>query len=418
MDAEKRREAYQEEERHFLDAVRNMKPERLENVFQRCRGAYPHAHWSSRAFFYALGKQDYRLLAFLTHCRFLDINQQRRGLTPLFYAVKHKDISAVRILVQGGADVMRRNGDHPPPPFFYAVTYRRHDVAEYFAKHATYDIESRLSNGDTLLHRAVYSINPRAVELLLEMGANPNARGRYGKTCLELAEQGDGEGILGLLESRKDAFPEEPIPGSTLHDYFSYIGARQPDIDLDEVERMCEMHQAHINERDWRGDTVLLVFADDFNDVEPTIDYIRELIDRLLNYGAAVDARNYANRTASLVFAEDTANYWAFEPFIYLVSEYGADVDVTDDALNTALHYWAYRDEEEFDCLGQIYDDVDPVNVYGDTPLHVAVKEGHRYVTDLLLEFGADTTIRNENGHSPFDIAVEQNNQEIAAIVS
>ena len=42
---------------------------------------------------------------------------------------------------------------------------------------------------------------------------------------------------------------------------------------------------------------------------------------------------------------------------------------------------------------------------YWSTPLHVAIKEGHYDVVELLIEKGADVNAKNINGNTPLHIA-------------
>ena len=44
-------------------------------------------------------------------------------------------------------------------------------------------------------------------------------------------------------------------------------------------------------------------------------------------------------------------------------------------------------------------------NKNGDTPLHLAVQRGDYDIIQLLLDNGADITIKNKKGISPYDLA-------------
>ena len=56
-------------------------------------------------------------------------------------------------------------------------------------------------------------------------------------------------------------------------------------------------------------------------------------------------------------------------------------------------------------------------NQYGDTPLHIAVKEQHLDMVRLLLERGSPTVKTNMDGHTPMDIA-KTGNREIVELLS
>ena len=44
-------------------------------------------------------------------------------------------------------------------------------------------------------------------------------------------------------------------------------------------------------------------------------------------------------------------------------------------------------------------------NSHGDSALHIASKWGYKVIVGLLLEYGADKTLRNNRGHTPEDNA-------------
>lgn len=86
--------------------------------------------------------------------------------TPLMCALEAGQLQAAEILIASGADVNANDEENI---------------------------------GNTALHRAVFTSNRRAVELLLRAGANPNLPGWMGQTALHIAqERGDPE-ILRLL---------------------------------------------------------------------------------------------------------------------------------------------------------------------------------------------------------------------------
>jgi ankyrin repeat protein len=53
----------------------------------------------------------------------------------------------------------------------------------------------------------------------------------------------------------------------------------------------------------------------------------------------------------------------------------------------------------------------------GATPLHHAASWGRVEVVQLLLDHGADPTIRNKNGATPLQLAIENNQPEAAALL-
>lgn len=54
-------------------------------------------------------------------------------------------------------------------------------------------------------------------------------------------------------------------------------------------------------------------------------------------------------------------------------------------------------------------------NSFGETPLHVASQFGHAKITKLLVKFGADKKIKNDEGMTPLDVACKTDCPEDAA---
>eukprot|EP00026_Physarum_polycephalum_P009224 Phypoly_transcript_09338.p1 GENE.Phypoly_transcript_09338~~Phypoly_transcript_09338.p1 ORF type:complete len:261 (+),score=62.54 Phypoly_transcript_09338:577-1359(+) len=75
----------------------------------------------------------------------------------------------------------------------------------------------------------------------------------------------------------------------------------------------------------------------------------------------------------------------------------------------SALHkaaFWGHNKMVEY--LVQVCKlDVNQKDNYGDTPLHDAAKFGHEQIVRILLENGADRTIKNNEGKDPLTVAQE-----------
>ncbi|KDO21273.1 TKL/RAF protein kinase [Saprolegnia parasitica CBS 223.65] len=93
-----------------------------------------------------------------------------------------------------------------------------------------------------------------------------------------------------------------------------------------------------------------------------------------------------------------------------------------DDERGESLLYTAAKlgNLDAFDFLLRQGSDVDrPIAQSQGTPLHVAARQGHLAIVELLLDCGADTSLRDKNGNTPLMIALRRDSDEvIAALMS
>jgi len=148
---------------------------------------------------------------------------------PLHFAAAHGDLETIRLLVEAGADVDGKGDDHGVGVLGWATCFGevRQEVAAYLLDHGAKlnlwtaialdradDLRAMVAGDRSLLaarmtrnqhrrtplHHAVRKNRLRIVQLLLELGADPNARDATGATALTTAsEEGVDPGIVAAL---------------------------------------------------------------------------------------------------------------------------------------------------------------------------------------------------------------------------
>ncbi len=117
-----------------------------------------------------------------------NLKTQDKNLTlPLHRATMEGDTSAIRALLEAGADVNEKDADGHTP-LRRALRWARIDVISLLIE-AGADVNGKDKDGCTLLHRAARHGNTDAVRALLKAGADVNGASRWKETPLDLAIQ-------------------------------------------------------------------------------------------------------------------------------------------------------------------------------------------------------------------------------------
>ena len=158
----------------------------------------------------------------------------------------------------------------------------------------------------------------------------------------------------------------------------------------------------------------------------------------LLDNGADVNARPMRNETVLHHMAWDNQQVW-----INFLIEAGADPNMRDERFCGTPAHWAMvagnhtikdqliplidltvADAAEFGLIDHLNDllNQNPAHINGKDgdglPLGSAAAEGHIEVVRLLLERGADASLKNSQGKTALDYAVEAGHEQIAVLLS
>ncbi|MFO1108280.1 MAG: ankyrin repeat domain-containing protein [Bradyrhizobium sp.] len=263
---------------------------------------------------------------------------------PLHFAAAHGDFETLRLLVEAGADIEGHGDDHGVGVLGWATCFQqvRHEVAAYLLDHgATLNVwtaialdrpnelremiakdpalllarMSRNQHRRTPLHHAAAKNRLRMVQLLLELGADPNATDAAGATALTTASQERADpAVISALAAA----------GGKL-DLLTAINTSR----FDEAEAMLRGNPARIGADG--ADTIALHLAVSKNNLTA--------LRWLLSHGVAVNAKRMmwdCNCTALHMTIESGAMDIARQ-----LLEAGADPNIRDDKFDATALAWA-----------------------------------------------------------------------------
>lgn len=253
-----------------------------------------------------------------------------------------RDAEVVQALIDRGADVNKRD-ERGNLPINMALTYQEYDVCKTFVQNG-FDIRLRNALGISALERIKgFSINEYD-ELLAEADKNTQL------TALHKAAQ------AGNIKAAKQAL----AAGASVH--------------------ATEKH----------GETPLHTAANAGN---------AALADILIQNGASVAAKDMDGRTPLHLAAKENPR------IVQLLVAKGADVNAKDSFGMTPLHIaTAHGTPQVILYLLQSGAKVNEQNNCGRTPLHYTPLSLSITAAEILLTYGADKTIRDDDGNCPVQL--------------
>lgn len=317
-----------------------------------------------------------------------DINYKSpdlRGRTPLFYAMSPDENQCFFLLASKGADLCAIDWDGQTP-FEEAICLRNPTLAAYF-------LERGLSpnylgaSGYYLLHQAVKHESCEIVRLLIDAGANINAREqRQGLTPLHIAAEKNLLEIAEMLILEGTDINAKTYNGrSALH-----IAASE---DCPGIAHLLLSNGADIHQCDFAGKGVL----------QHALEGIAaETFQLLLDWKADASIVNFEGKTLLHQIAQST--YYDQESLSEIVRMLigKLPIGVKDLYGSTPLHYAVCNQFCIFKQLLEAGANPNVKNYLGETPLHrLEPSKLSRKYAELLIQKGADVNVQDSSGKTP-----------------
>ncbi|MGB3616168.1 MAG: ankyrin repeat domain-containing protein [Elainellaceae cyanobacterium] len=283
------------------------------------------------------------------------------GESPLHLAVRRGDPRIVELLLDAGAEVNAKSQDGSTP--LYLLCEWQSDESFPIATaliEAGADVDANRNQTNWgMLHHAAAGNKPHLTKLLLKAGANPNE------------------------QNNKNRWTPLHVTKSS------------------EIARLLIEAEANPNLLDKQGKSPLLTAITLPTKANPSLQ-IRQLIRALIAAGAEVCLNDRAGLSAlHAAVASDLTEVAS------LLIEQGADVTYSLPPFGTPLHRAVNRKNEAI--VRQLIAAGAPLETPaardGMTPLHFAAANGFSAAVQLLLDAGADATVKNARGEAPIQLA-------------
>lgn len=257
------------------------------------------------------------------------------------------------------------------------------------------EIDAQNKHGSTALHQAVFYDNKQAAILLIQNGADGTLQNMYGETPSQFA----------FKRKLKWMHILEEASGQSLETILIHRRKMAQIIKKDDLKAFQEITEQH------------LVQPNDFVTVNDKPIHIAafygsvSILEFLLkNFEMDVNTRNTRHNTPIHSASQHNyANADNMKKSIQLLIKYGANVNVQNKKNETPLHSVAQnknpRSHELIKIFADSQADFNAKNIFGETPLHLAVKVASKEMIETLLKFGALVHTTNNQGQNSLELA-------------
>lgn len=384
-----------------------------------------------------------------------DVNKSTNKTLPaLLYALRGDHKEVVEFLLNRGArrDVADVGGKNA---LMYAATYGTLDILRLVYRGDQSELKVRDRKGKTAVLHAASHGRTEAIDFLIYKGSDIDDVDQAGNNCLMLAAaMGSAASVVSLIDKHHcrlelvNSSQLTALSCAAANDRVEtvrallYRGANRYHADADEKTPLVHTISGSGKNIDRKVDVI-----DALLDGQPSVGNLEsarcltlaalagqnQILRKLLEHGANVQAQDESGKTALLHIASDTAKTpkWDKETVAILLCaypDYGIDFDVAGQE-RTPLHWAAARGhydvmESVLNHLSGLVNGVNRTKQYvdypqerGKTALHLAAKSGHNQTVQLLLKHNAEIDALSEGNWTPLLVAAFEGHASTAKVL-
>jgi len=317
------------------------------------------------------------------------------GNNMLHYAAEWKFNNVIPIIIRHGVSVEEANATGETPIFMAVKTNSTSTIKVLVDNNA--NLNARDSQGNSILHTAVRWNSKESVEMLISYKMDINTHSLNGNTPLHDAVTHRMADIESILIRNGANLEARNIDGNT-----PFMEAVRSGI-IPSVERLAN-GKADISTRNIRGDTPLHIAVS----TEQT-----EIVNTLLKMGASIHARNTRNRTPFQISISISS---AMVSTLLTADRINTSDDNGNSALHIALQERA--GENILKTILSKGARLNAVDSNGKTPLRLAVDLSSWESAKLIADAGADPFLTAVDNKNPAEISFTKGSGCIRALFS
>jgi len=341
------------------------------------------------------------------------------GFTALMHAVINGNKDVVKYLLDHGANISIKNNRGQTAAFF-AINSSNKDIIKLLIRRDPDLINNKNELGAQLLLFGVKKGNQDIVELLLELGANVNHTNSKGETALFHSIKICDDEIAIQLMSKGANVNIQDINGDTP----VMMAVRLDKFESCYMTKILMEHGADIHMHNNKGETPLIMSLqkpktivlrfliehgadtnqENFQGETPLMYAIKiqnfEGFEILVDRGADINYRNIQGKTVFMYIIQLKMAEYLKIAFLKMLIRHGVDVNAQDYHGKTALSYAIQQNSPglvQF-LLESGHVDMNLPDRFNQTPLMQACKGRNTEILKLLIAYGANLNIQDNNG--------------------